>query len=319
MDSTLPLILGKMQGVFGYVVLGLVVLEWVILVLTRKMESNREGWVNIFSYVLDSIPPIFLGKILIFGTMMWLYEYRLFTLGYAWYIWILAYFVYDFMFWLIHYLGHKVRFFWCIHGVHHTAEEMKLTVAVRGSFLGILHMPLTILGLPLLGFDPFMLFIVEAIARLYGLYEHVNDHFDDIVGKQRWLEVFFVTPSIHRVHHAKNLIYLDRNYGETFSIWDRIFGTFQSEVNDVKPEYGLLNHHINSKNLWQVQVGLWKDLWQDVRTAPGWKNKLRYLVMPPGWNHYDGGKLAAEYREEGWQQLKAKQSRKPVTQLNPSA
>lgn len=319
MDTSLPLLLGKMQSVFGYIVLGLVVLEWVILVVTRKMESNREGWVNIFSYVLDSIPPIFLGKVLIFGAMMWLYEYRLFTLGYAWYIWILAYFVYDFMFWLIHYLGHQVRFFWCIHGVHHTAEEMKLTVAVRGSFLGILHMPLTIIPLPLLGFDPFMLFIVEAIARLYGLYEHVNDHFDNVVGKQRWLEIFFVTPSVHRVHHAKNLIYLDRNYGETFSIWDRIFGTFQTEVQEVKPEYGLLNHHINSKNLWQVQVGLWKDLWRDLRTAPGWKNKLRYLYKPPGWNHEDGGKLAAAYREEGWRQLQAKQQQKKVIHLNPSA
>jgi sterol desaturase/sphingolipid hydroxylase (fatty acid hydroxylase superfamily) len=304
MNNALAVLLGKMQGVFGYVVLGLVILEWVILVITRRMESNREGWVNIFSYVLDSIPYFFLGKIVIFGTMTWMYEYRLFTLGNAWYVWILAYAVYDFMFWLVHFLGHKVRFFWCIHGVHHTAEEMKLTVAVRGSFLGFLHIPLTVICLPILGFDPFMIFIVEAIARLYGLYEHVNDNFDKLVGKQIFLEWLFITPSVHRVHHAKNYIYLDRNYGETFSVWDKIFGTFQSELDDVKPAYGILSENIDGKSLWKVQLLLWKDLWMDIRSAPRLSDKIKYLIMPPGWNHIDGGKMAASYRTEAWKEYK---------------
>ncbi|RAJ79105.1 fatty acid hydroxylase family protein [Chitinophaga dinghuensis] len=319
MSTLLPQLLGRLQTTFGYIVLALVVLEWVILVISRKMESNREGWVNVISYVLDSFPYFFLGKIVIFGTMMWLYEHRLFTLGYAWYIWILAYLLYDFMFWLVHFLGHKVRFFWCIHGVHHTAEEMKLTVAVRGSFLGFLHIPLTVIGLPLLGFDPFMIFIVEAIARLYGLYEHVNDHFDEIVGKQRFLEWLFVTPSVHRVHHATNNIYLDRNYGETFSIWDRFFGTFQSELDAVKPVYGILNDKISGKNLLQVQLRLWIDLWADIRHAPGWKNKLKYILMPPGWNHINGGKNAAQYRAEGWEALQETNTQKSLIHLNPSA
>jgi sterol desaturase/sphingolipid hydroxylase (fatty acid hydroxylase superfamily) len=302
MNNALAVLLGKMQGVFGYIVLGLVVLEWVILVITRRMESNKEGWVNVFSYVLDSIPYFFLGKIVIFGTMTWMYEYRFFTLGNAWYVWILAYAVYDFMFWLVHFLGHKVRFFWCIHGVHHTAEEMKLTVAVRGSFLGFLHIPLTVICLPILGFDPFMIFIVEAIARLYGLYEHVNDNFDKLVGKQTFLEWLFITPSVHRVHHAKNYIYLDRNYGETFSIWDKIFGTFQSELDDVKPSYGILSENIDGKSLWQVQLLLWKELWMDIRKAPRLSDKIKYLIMPPGWNHIDGGKMAASYRSEAWKE-----------------
>jgi sterol desaturase/sphingolipid hydroxylase (fatty acid hydroxylase superfamily) len=301
MNDFLPLLLGKLQGIFGYLVLALVIIEWLLLVVSRKMESNREGWVNVFSYVLDSIPYLFLGKVVIFGTMMWLYQYRITTLGNAWYIWILAYLVYDFMFWAVHYLGHQVRFFWCIHGVHHTAEEMKLSVAVRGSFLGFLHIPLTIIWLPILGFDPFMIFICESIARVYGLYEHVNDNFDRYAGKQRWLERLFITPSVHRVHHAKNYIYLDRNYGETFSIWDKLFGTFQSELDDVKPVYGILSEQINSKSLWQVQLLLWRDLWRDMASAPRLADKLRYLVKPPGWNHIDGGKLATAYRQEAWQ------------------
>ena len=106
MTTYLPILLGKLQGIFGYVVLGLVIAEWLLLVISKKMESNREGWVNVFSYVLDSIPYFFLGKVMIFGTMTWLYQYRLTTLGDAWYIWILAYLVYDFMFWLVHLLSH---------------------------------------------------------------------------------------------------------------------------------------------------------------------------------------------------------------------
>ncbi|WPQ61031.1 sterol desaturase family protein [Chitinophaga sancti] len=310
MNTYLPILLGKLQGVFGYVVLGLVVIEWLLLVISKKMESNREGWVNVLSYVLDSIPYFFLGKVVIFGTMMWLYQYRITTLGDAWYIWILTYLVYDFMFWLVHLLGHQVRFFWCIHGVHHTAEEMKLTVAVRGSFLGFLHIPLTIIWLPILGFDPFMIFICESIARLYGLYEHVNDHFDRYVGKQRFLEFLFITPSVHRVHHAKNYIYLDRNYGETFSIWDKLFRTFQTELDDIKPVYGILSEKINPKSLWQVQLLLWRDLWMDIRSAPRLIDKIRYVLKPPGWNHIDGGKMAATYRDEAWKEYQYPLSKK---------
>jgi len=308
MDNALALLFEKIDSVFGIIVLVLVAIEWIVLVLTNKMESNKEGWVNLFSYALESIPYIFLGRIVIFGSMLWLYEYRIYTWGTEWYVWVLAYLLYDFMFWLVHLIGHKVRFFWCIHGVHHTAREIKLTVAVRGSFLGFIHSPHTIIWLPLLGFDPFMLIIVEAVARLYGLYEHVNDNFDKLVGKQRWLEKIFITPSVHRVHHASNHIYLDRNYGETFSIWDRLFNTFQSERDDIKPTYGLMDDKIDSKSFLQVQLQLWKDLWRDVKQAPGFYNKLRYIIMPPGWNHIDGGKLAGAFRADAHKGLLTEES-----------
>lgn len=296
----LEIILDQMDSVFGLVALASAVIEWLALVFTRRMESNKEGWINMLSYALDSFPYFFIGKFIVFVPMMFLYEYRLWTLGTQWYIWILAYLVYDFMFWLVHYLGHKVRFFWCIHGVHHTAKEMKLTVAVRGSFVGFLHIPLTVVGLPLLGFNPFMIYIVEAIARLYGLYEHMNDHFDKVVGRLTWMEKLFVTPSIHRVHHASNRIYLDRNYGETFSIWDLALGTFQSELDDVKPVYGMMDDKIDGGNIFQVQLQLWKDLWRDMSSAPKWSDKLKYVYKYPGWNHIDGGKTADALREEAW-------------------
>ncbi len=202
-----------------------------------------------------------------------------------------------FFFYIIHLLGHKVRLFWCIHGVHHTAEEMKLSVAVRGSFIDIILTPHNIIWLPLLGFDPFMVLIVDGVARMYGLFEHFNENI--IPAKNGWIEKIFITPSIHRVHHSKNHIYLDRNYGETFSIWDRIFGTFQTEL-DEKIEYGIMHDKMNSKNLLDVQTLLWRHLWNDIKSAPNMKDKVKYIFKHPGWNHIDGGKKAREYRKEAW-------------------
>jgi len=295
MNQIVSQLLSKIEGAFGIIVIFLIILEWLILAFTKKIESHKEGIVNIVSYILQSIPYVLFGKVVILGTMIWVYEYRLFTLGYEWYIWVLAYIIYDFMFYALHYLGHKVRFFWCIHGVHHTAEEMKLTVAVRGSFLIFLHMPHTILWLPILGFDPFMIFIIEMLANIYGLYEHASEK---IVGRQPWLESIFITPSLHRVHHAKNHQYLDTNYGETFSIWDRVFGTLQIELKDEKPVYGLMGDHVNGEKLWQTQLILWKELWRDIKSADKISDKIKYVIMHPGWNHIDGGKKASDYRLE---------------------
>lgn len=298
MSNALETLLNELKGPYRTIVLGSVVLEWLILVIARRIESNKEGWINILCYVIELIPYLIFGRIVIFGLMLWSYNHRFFTLGFDWYIWILAYLVYDFMLWFVHLIGHQVRFFWCIHGVHHTAEEMKMSVTIRGSFLGFLHSPLSVVFLPILGFDPFMVLLLDLIRRLYVLYEHVSEHADTFVGKLTWLEKLFITPSLHRVHHAKNHIYLDRNYGETFSIWDRIFGTFQSELHDVRPMYGIINDKINSRNFLQVQLQLWKDLWNDIVRAPRFIDKIRYVIMPPGWNHIDGGKKASAYRSD---------------------
>ncbi|KAA1246369.1 sterol desaturase family protein [Aquimarina sp. RZ0] len=295
MNESILILLDKLRSTLGIVIILLVIVEWSILTITRKIESHKEGFVNITSYPIEGIPYILFGKVVILGTMAWLYEHRLFTLGYGWYVWLLGYILYDFMFYFLHYIGHKVRFFWCIHGVHHTAEEMKMTVAVRGSFLIFIHMPHTIIWLPFLGFDPFMILIIEQVANLYGLYEHASEK---LVKRHKWLETIFITPSLHRVHHAKNHRYIDTNYGETFSIWDRIFGTLQEELVYEKPVYGVMGDTIDGANLWQIQMVFWKDLWKDMKSADRWSDKLRYVINPPGWNHIDGGKMANEYRSE---------------------
>jgi sterol desaturase/sphingolipid hydroxylase (fatty acid hydroxylase superfamily) len=280
MHEALEQLLGEVEGGLGLAILGLVIVEWVVSALIGKVRSHKEGVVNILSYVLESLPYLFLDRFLVFGVMAWSYAHRVFTLGTAWYVWIAAYLAYDLTFYAVHVLGHKVRFFWCIHGVHHTLEEMKLTAAVRGSFIGVIYNTHAVIWLPLLGFDPILLFVVEAFARFYGLYEHVSEAF---IGKQPWLEKVFVTPSVHRVHHASNELYLDRNYGETFSFWDRVFGTFQTQLDHEPPAYGLRGKRVDSESLWQVQTALWRELWRDIAHAERWSDRLGYLLMAPGW------------------------------------
>ncbi|CAM1344989.1 sterol desaturase family protein [Tenacibaculum amylolyticum] len=283
------------------IVLILMIAEWGILLFSNYIERKKEGMVSIVSYLIQSIPYFLLSKIMIVGGMFLLYEYRLFNIGFEWYYWILAYLLYDFTVFFIHFLGHKVRVLWCIHGVHHTAEEMNLTVVARGSIFDVFFTPFNFMWLPILGFHPFMIFVIEPIARLYATLTHISEKY---VGKYKWLDRILITPSVHRVHHAKNHIYLDRNYGETFSIWDQLFRTFQKEVPNEKIEYGIMHDKLNSESLWDVQFLLWRELWQDVKNAPTILDSLKYIFMPPGWNHINGGRKAKSYRDEAWKKRK---------------
>ncbi len=294
MDLTSIEILSGHLAHMSVIVLILMLLELGILFLTNYIEKKKEGVVSILSYIIQSIPYFLLAKIFIVGTMFWLYEHKLFDVSFRWYNWVLAYLLYDFTVFFIHFLGHKVRILWCIHGVHHTAEEMNLTVVARGSIFDVFFTPFNFIWLPILGFHPFMIFVIEPVARLYATLTHINEKY---VWKHKWLEKIFVTPSVHRVHHAKNHVYLDRNYGETFSIWDRLFKTFQKEIKEEKIEYGVMHDGLNSESFWHVQFLLWKDLWIDVKNAPTLIDKIKYIFMPPGWNHIDGGKKAKYYRD----------------------
>ncbi len=279
----------------------LVFVEWMLLLIQRKVARNKEGWISVISAGLAFTPVFVLTKIWLLALMFWLYQYSLFQFGFQWYIWLLAWVVYDFLFWLIHLLSHKVRVLWCVHNVHHSAKEMKLSVAFRGSLFDFLVIPHNIVWLPLLGFHPFMVLVVDAVGKFYGIIVHINENW--FPNKKRtWVDEVIVTPSAHRVHHATNHIYLDRNYGETLSIWDRIFGTYQVELTAELPVYGVLKE-VNSENLLETQTGEWKALWSDIKTANKLTDKLKYLFMPPGWNHVDGGILAHELRQKALKDL----------------
>ena len=115
------------------IILGLVLIEWGILVFTNQAKKDSEGWINIASAALTFAPIFVLQQLFFLALMFWLYNYRLFNLGNEWHVWLIGWVVYDFGFWLIHFISHRIRFFWCLHSIHHSAKEMKLSVAFRGS------------------------------------------------------------------------------------------------------------------------------------------------------------------------------------------
>lgn len=139
-----------------------------------------------------------------------------------------------------------------------------------------------------------MIVIVEGVGMIWGVLLHLNE---SVIPRDRWpwLEPFIITPSAHRIHHARNDIYVDTNYGLTFSIWDHLFSTDQRRVRDQMPEYGL-QKQLDSANLIVSQTDEFACLWRDIRSAPRLLDKLAYLVMPPGWNHRDGGRTAKQIR-----------------------
>lgn len=284
------------------IILGLVLFEWGILILTKRAEANPEGWINIASAALTFAPIFTLQKVLFVAFMFWLFQFRIIDLDNAWYTFAIGWVVYDFGFWLIHLASHRVRVLWCLHSIHHSAKEMKLSVAFRGSFFDFILVPHNIIWMPLLGFHPVMVIMIDAIGKIYGVLDHINESW--VPTKQwKWYEYLFISPSLHRVHHSVNHLYLDRNYGETLSIWDRLFGTLQPLSENEVPQYGIMKE-IDTDSLLTVQSDEFRSLWHDMASAQKWSDKVKYALYPPGWNHVDGGLLADDLRNAASRRMK---------------
>lgn len=211
-------------------------------------------------------------------TMKW------YWLFYGYVIWELGHFVY-------HYLGHKVRLFWCLHSTHHAPEEMNLSVTHAHFFLEAPYADtIRTTVCILLGVHPELLFLIMFIDGTYGAFIHVGENLLKN-GRLGFLNNVILTPSHHRVHHARNPLYMDTNFCNLLNIWDKVFKTYQKEQNDIKIEYGI-TRHMDSGNFLDVYFGEIVALAKDVWNAPGTANKFRYLFMPPGWSHTGDHKTA---------------------------
>lgn len=171
-------------------------------------------------------------------------HYRIFDIPSTFLIWTGLILATDFVWYWYHRLGHEVNFFWAAHIVHHQSEEFNLTAAARiTTFQAIIRTGFWCI-LPFFGFHPKMVITMLIVHGAYSFFTHTQ-----VIGRIKWLEYIFVTPSIHGVHHASDEKYLDKNYGDMFTFWDRIFGTFQAE--EEKPKYGLTHPLKSYSFLWQ--------------------------------------------------------------------
>ena len=199
-----------------------------------------------------------------------------------WLTYLIVFIVLDFAGYTVHALDHKVNFFWNSHIIHHSSEEFNLACALRQSISVFVRL-FAILLLPaaLLGIDPKVIAIVAPL-HLFAQFWYHTQH----INKMGFLEKIIVTPSHHRVHHALNKEYIDKNYGQIFIFWDKLFGTFQEELPDVKPVYGITRPvqtwnpiKINFQHLWLMITDAWR--------AEKFSDKLKIWFMPTGWRPAD--------------------------------
>lgn len=289
----------------------LIIVEWRMQGRESKPGRDVQSFASRFSEVSNQIltryKSTFLSKvfneylskaIVIFVYILWMpyfEKYALFTIGNQWYWWIYAYLIWELSYWVWHYTAHRIRLFWCLHSPHHAASEMNLTVAwvhffAEGYYTAIIQVPM----LMLLGVKPAMVLIILVIDGTWGTFIHAGERaFKN--GRFGILQHLLITPSHHRVHHAKNPLYIDTNFCVLIPFWDWLFGTLQPERKEVKIEYGI-TRELDTTNFVDFYFGECILLFKDVMNAKGWKNKILYLFMPPGWTPDSRQKTAAVIR-----------------------
>nr|WP_293833259.1 sterol desaturase family protein [uncultured Arsenicibacter sp.] len=222
-----------------------------------------------------------LGSLLINGVLkaatvamsLFFYELVPWRLPETWWVWILAYAGIDLCNYTAHYVAHKQRFWWATHVTHHSSEHLNLSTSFRNSWTQYLKI---VFFIPVwcLGIHPAITFTCYQLDLLYQFWIHT-----EVIPKlPRWIEFVFVTPSHHRVHHGSNTAYLDKNFGTTFILWDRLFGTFAEETE--KPVYGLTKP-VGSFDVIYLNFHEWAAIWRDLRKATSFRQAWAILFGPP--------------------------------------
>lgn len=226
------------------------------------------------------------GVGLVSYALAWEYLAFLRLPGDAWWTWLLAFVLYDLCYYWLHRLGHERNILWAAHSVHHQSEEYNLTTALRQTSSGFIFSWIFYLPLALIGVPPLVFITVASLNLLYQFWVHTRH-----IPKLGWLEWVLITPSNHRVHHAQNPLYLDRNYGGVFILWDRLFGTFQEEDACEPVVFGVTTPLASWNPLW-ANLQFYVQLWEDARHTDSLWDKLRIWFMPTGWRPAD---VAARY------------------------
>ncbi len=243
----------------------------------RELYTTKDAFTSLGMGVVSVLVNLAV-KLIYFGVFTWLYEnYAVFEIGTAWWAWVILLFADDFTFYWHHRFSHQVRILWAAHSNHHSSQYYNLTTALRQSWTEFIYKYILWLWLPVVGFHPVMIFTMISVSLIYQFFIHT-----ETVRKLGFLEWILNTPSHHRVHHATNLKYLDKNHGGIFIIWDRLFGTFEEEDENDKPVYGLTTN-VNSYNLIRVAFFEFDLIRADWHKTNSWRTRLKMLFKPPGW------------------------------------
>ena len=261
----------------------LIALEFAVgLARGRNTYRLNDSLNSIGLGVMSQVTGVF-GKLLRIGLYALVFEHlALWRLGAdsPW-VWLFALLFYDFCYYWLHRGGHRVAVLWAAHVVHHQSEDYNLGTALRQTSSGFLlgwlfYLPMAVAGVP-----PLVFGTVALVDLLYQFWVHTQQ-----IDRLGWFDRWFCSPSNHRVHHAVNDVYLDKNYGGILIVWDRLFGTFKDEMEAEPCVYGTRAPLQSWNPLW-ANLQVYRDLAVDSWRAGSWADKLRVWIKPPGWRPAD--------------------------------
>lgn len=257
-----------------------VILE-IVLARLGKLDARYEAkdtaaslWMGLGS----SVAGVLIGGVT-FAATLWVYQYRLFDIGMtAVWAWVVIFLLEDVIYYWFHRISHERRIWWAAHVNHHSSQHYNLSTALRQTWTGGVAGTWALwLPLALLGFPPAMIAIQKGISLVYQYWIHT----EAIRRLPAWFEAAFNTPSHHRVHHARNPRYLDRNYAGILIVWDKLFGTFQPELDEEPCRYGIVKN-LGTFNILRVAFHEWVGIAQDIARQP--RHVLGWLFGAPGWS-----------------------------------
>ena len=272
-----------MHNLIHLAIPGFLLLLLIEVIAAAWMHQDLFEWKDTAASLTMGIGNVIIGlftKVLLFVSYSFVHRFAIFNIGYQWWAWLLLFFAEDFTYYVFHRSSHECRFFWASHVVHHSSQRYNLGTALRQTWTGGISFSFIFwLWLPLIGFPPIMVMTMQAISLLYQFWIHT-----ELIRSLGPLEAFFNTPSHHRVHHASNARYLDRNHAGTLIIWDRLFGTFEPEDESEPLIYGLTKN-INTYNPVRIAFHEWIDIARDLRLARTWNERWHLVFGRPGWKY----------------------------------
>jgi sterol desaturase/sphingolipid hydroxylase (fatty acid hydroxylase superfamily) len=264
------------------------------ILLSHWQHRNNYTFKNVLTncYLMLLNGGIDLGfRVVYLSVLQWFYLHALVRWQHPWVYWLLLLLAEDMLYYWLHRFDHQIRFFWATHVTHHSAQVINFTVGFRSSVFQPLYRFLYFIPLAILGFTPIDIVFIYAVTQIWGIFVHT-----ELIHKMGWLEYILVTPSHHRVHHASNPKYLDKNMGMFLIIWDKLFGTFQPELPPLQYQpltYGLTKNIVQA-NAVTIILHEWIQIWNDVMQPNiTIKQRLLYVWGPPGYSH-DGSRQTSQ-------------------------
>lgn len=251
-----------------------VLLEWIISKMQHRHLYDKKETIGSIIVGVGNVVINLLLKLSMFYGIVWLYNHMPWRMHLNWWTFLPCYVIFDFCSYWAHRISHQQRFWWATHVVHHSGEHYNLTVSFRLSWVQHLKL-IFFLPVALLGFHPIIFFVVNQIAVLFQFWVHT----EYIRRLHPAIEYILATPSNHRVHHGSQEKYINKNYGATFIIWDRMFGTYQKEEEQVV--YGITTNIENKANPIAINFHEYVDMWKDIRSTRSLKRKFFFLFGNP--------------------------------------